>query len=171
MKRLHRSGRNRVLLGVCGGLSEYLHIDVVIIRIVSILALFMGWGVIIYLAAALIMPEDGGYIPDDRQWGQGATGSCNTTYSDPGTGAGSNTDFGNSSNTDFGNDFYSDTGSWDPPVKNNSEKTRHILGVILVGVGVLTLGKQFLPSVFDLKYMVPLFFIIIGGLILYRGRR
>ena len=42
MQRLHRSKRNKVLLGVCGGLAEYLQIDVVIIRIVAVLALFMG---------------------------------------------------------------------------------------------------------------------------------
>lgn len=165
MERLHRSRKNKVLLGVCGGLSEYLHIDVVIIRIVSILALFMGWGIIIYLAAALIMPEDKGYIPDEKQWGQGSTENYGAAYSDPGTGT------GNSSEEDFGSDFYTDQGSWDPPAKNNSEKTRLILGAILVGIGIMVLGKQFLPRVFELKYMVPLFFIIIGGMILYKGRR
>ncbi len=162
MERLHRSKKNKVLLGVCGGLSEYLHIDVVIIRIVSILALLMGWGVIIYLVAALIMPEDKGYIPDERQWGHGRAGN-NSTYSNTGAGA--------DPNEDLGNDFYNDAENWDRPAKYNSEKSRFIIGAILVGAGVMILGKQFMPSVFELKYMVPLFFIIIGGIILYRGKR
>ncbi len=164
MERLHRSRRNKVLLGVCGGLSEYLHIDVVIVRIVSILALLMGWGLIVYLIAALIMPEDKGYTPDESQWGQDRSREAyGSTYSDPGTKA--------NNNDDFVKDFYNDADNWDRPAKYNSEKNRVVLGTILVGVGILVLGKQFMPSVFQLKFMLPLLLVIIGGIIVYQGKK
>lgn len=147
MERLHRSKRNKVLLGVCGGLSEYLHIDAVIIRIVCILTMLMGWGIIVYFAAALLMPADSDYMYDERQWNAG---------SDHGT--------------DFDNDFYNDADDWDRPARYNTQKSKFIIGVILVGAGVMMLGRQLLPGVFDLRYMLPVFFIILGAVILYRGR-
>ena len=163
MERLHRSKRNKVLLGVCGGLSEYLHIDVVIIRIVCILSMFMGWGIIIYFTAALLMPSDNGYMYDERQWGPDGSSAGYSSYTDPGAGT--------DPNTDFGNDFYNDADNWDRPARYNTQKSKFIIGVILVGAGIMMLGRQLLPSVFELKYMLPLFFIVLGGIILYRGRR
>lgn len=164
MEKLRRSRRNKVLLGVCGGLSEYLHIDVVIIRIVSVLALFMGWGLIVYLIAALIMPEDRGYTPDSTQWGREPDrDSYGSAYSDTGTTT--------ETNDDFVRDFYNDANNWDRPAKYNSEKNRYVLGAILLGIGVLALGKQFMPSVFQLKFLLPALLVVIGGIILYQGKR
>lgn len=164
MERLHRSRRNKMLLGVCGGLSEYMHIDVVIIRIVSILALLMGWGLIVYIIAALIMPEDKGYTPDSTQWGQDHSRQTNSsTYSNP--------DVKTGNNDDFVNDFYNDADNWDRPAKYNSEKNRLVLGAILVGIGVLVLGKQFMPALFQLRFLLPLFLVIIGGIIVYQGKK
>ncbi|WP_068090975.1 PspC domain-containing protein [Novosphingobium rosa] len=50
------SRSNRKLLGVCSGLSEYFDVDVMLVRIVFVLATLLGVGapVLIYLAAALI---------------------------------------------------------------------------------------------------------------------
>ena len=57
-RRLHRSDDQRMLLGVCGGLSEYFDIDPTIIRIVfALAALFGGGGVLVYVVLALIMPS------------------------------------------------------------------------------------------------------------------
>jgi len=57
-KRLYRS-RNRMIAGVCGGLAEYLGIDPTIIRLLWALAVFvMGTGVLLYLVAWIIIPED-----------------------------------------------------------------------------------------------------------------
>ena len=59
-KRLKRSRSNRMICGVCGGLGEYLNVDPTVIRIVCIFCAFAGLGVglIAYIAAAVIMPED-----------------------------------------------------------------------------------------------------------------
>ena len=57
MKRLYRSGKDRVLGGVCGGIAEYLGVDPTIVRLAW--ALFMlaaGSGVLAYVVAWLIIP-------------------------------------------------------------------------------------------------------------------
>jgi len=60
MKKLKRSTKNRMILGVCGGLAEYWNTDPTIVRVVYVLlTLVTGFlvGIIVYLAAALIIPE------------------------------------------------------------------------------------------------------------------
>lgn len=56
-KRLYRSRTNRVIAGVCGGFAEYLDIDPTLVRIIWVLlTIFGGWGLILYLAALIIVP-------------------------------------------------------------------------------------------------------------------
>lgn len=68
-KKLFKS-RNKVLFGVCGGIAEYFNIDATIVRIAILVLVFAGFGtgIIIYIAAALVMPErsvDNGYADDN----------------------------------------------------------------------------------------------------------
>lgn len=59
VKRLYRSRKNRVLAGVCGGLGEYLNIDPVVVRLIWVaISLVWGFGIILYIIAALIIPEE-----------------------------------------------------------------------------------------------------------------
>ena len=59
-KKLKRSKTNRMICGVCGGLGEYLNIDPTIIRIIWLLCSLagLGTGAIIYLIAAIVVPEE-----------------------------------------------------------------------------------------------------------------
>lgn len=60
-KKLTRSKKDKKLFGVCGGFAQYLGIDSTLIRVILILVVvFTGVlpGVIAYLLAALIMPEE-----------------------------------------------------------------------------------------------------------------
>ncbi|HNX64067.1 MAG TPA: PspC domain-containing protein [Oscillospiraceae bacterium] len=60
MKKLYRSNTNRMLFGVAGGVAEYFNMDPTIVRILWVLvALFGGTGVLLYLIAAIIMPQEG----------------------------------------------------------------------------------------------------------------
>ncbi len=62
-KKLYRSLEKRIIAGVCGGLSDFFGIDATIIRIIwAVLALFYGAGIIIYIIAIFIIPNDPGYI-------------------------------------------------------------------------------------------------------------
>ena len=57
-KRLYKSSTNRVLCGVCGGIGEYFNIDPTIIRLIFVLFIFgVGSGLLAYIVAAIIMPE------------------------------------------------------------------------------------------------------------------
>jgi phage shock protein PspC (stress-responsive transcriptional regulator) len=63
-RRLMRSRENRVIGGVCGGLGRYFNTDPVIFRIGAIALAFVGGaGVLLYLAALLLMPSDSGSAP------------------------------------------------------------------------------------------------------------
>lgn len=56
--QLVRSNRDKKIMGVCGGIAEYLHIDSTLVRIIWAVAVCcFGSGVLLYIIAALIMPE------------------------------------------------------------------------------------------------------------------
>lgn len=59
-KRLLRSTTNRMICGVCGGIGEYFKIDPTIIRLIWVILSFCsaGSGLIVYILAAVIMPEN-----------------------------------------------------------------------------------------------------------------
>ena len=59
MKKLYRSRSSRYLAGFCGGSVEYFNIDPNIVRIIAVLLAVGSLGVmmILYIAAALLLPE------------------------------------------------------------------------------------------------------------------
>lgn len=62
-KRLYKSSRDKKLCGVCGGIAEYFEVDPTLIRLAWIVFMLAGGsGILAYIIAALIMPEDPGYI-------------------------------------------------------------------------------------------------------------
>lgn len=57
-KRLYKSGSNKVVSGVCGGIAEYFDIDPTLVWVAWIIFCAMGGsGFLAYLVAALIIPE------------------------------------------------------------------------------------------------------------------
>ena len=59
-RQLRRSGDDKMLAGVAGGLARYLNADVTLVRvIIAALALFTGAGVALYVAGWLLIPADG----------------------------------------------------------------------------------------------------------------
>src|SRR5690348_4670838 len=60
VKRLERSRSDRMLAGVCGGLARYFDMHPAFYRVgFVVLTLIGGAGIIIYLAAALVIPDEG----------------------------------------------------------------------------------------------------------------
>lgn len=56
-KKLYRSRTDKKVCGVCGGLAEYLEVDVTIVRLLGALSiLFVGCGLLAYIVAAIVMP-------------------------------------------------------------------------------------------------------------------
>lgn len=57
VKKIYRSKKNSVLFGVCGGISNYFDIDVVIVRLTLVLLfLLAGYGLLFYIVAGIVFP-------------------------------------------------------------------------------------------------------------------
>lgn len=58
-KRLYKSRRSKMICGVCGGIAEYFNIDPTLVRLgFALLAFGWGSGLLAYLIAAVVMPEN-----------------------------------------------------------------------------------------------------------------
>lgn len=59
MKKLYRSRTNKIIAGVCGGIAEYSNIDPTVIRLLwLLLSLIWGAGIVAYIIAWIIIPEE-----------------------------------------------------------------------------------------------------------------
>ncbi len=57
-KKLYKVSDNAQVTGVCQGISEYLNMDVSIVRILTALAvIFTGAGLIVYIVLAIVLPD------------------------------------------------------------------------------------------------------------------
>lgn len=67
VKKLYRSRTNRNISGVCGGIAEYFGIDASLVRLTVLLfSLFGGSGIIFYILASMIMPEEPEYWETEK---------------------------------------------------------------------------------------------------------
>lgn len=62
-KRLVR--KNKMFLGVCGGIADYMNVDPTLIRIIAVALIFFGIGspILVYLIMAIVMPNEANLIP------------------------------------------------------------------------------------------------------------
>jgi phage shock protein PspC (stress-responsive transcriptional regulator) len=57
-RKLYKSRTNRILCGVCGGIGEFFDIDPTLIRLLLVLLCCTGSGLLAYIIAAIIIPEE-----------------------------------------------------------------------------------------------------------------
>ena len=58
-KKLVKSRTNRTICGVCAGIGDYINVDPTVIRILWVIfSLAGGAGILAYIIAAIIMPEE-----------------------------------------------------------------------------------------------------------------
>lgn len=59
--KFRRSRENRILGGVCGGLARTLNLDIALVRVLAVVLTLVtsGLGAVAYVAAWLVVPEDG----------------------------------------------------------------------------------------------------------------
>lgn len=59
-KRLYRSRTDRMIAGVCGGLADYFGIDLVLVRVVSVVAVIATGGLwfLGYILLWLFVPQE-----------------------------------------------------------------------------------------------------------------
>lgn len=57
-KKLVKSEDNEMIWGVCGGIAEYLNVDVTLVRLAFVLLTLAGGpGLIAYIIMAIVMPD------------------------------------------------------------------------------------------------------------------
>ena len=70
-RKLYRSRTNRVLLGVCGGLAEHFDWDPTLVRVLTVVSLFVsGVGLIAYIVMAIAVPVEPQQPPPPAAPGQ-----------------------------------------------------------------------------------------------------
>lgn len=57
IKKFYRNPENKVLGGVASGLSSYLNIDLVVIRVIMVIAGFFGIGILLYIVFWIVVPN------------------------------------------------------------------------------------------------------------------
>ena len=59
--KLYKSALDKKICGVCGGFAEFFGIDATLILLVVLFTLAGGSGILFYIVAALIMPDEPKY--------------------------------------------------------------------------------------------------------------
>lgn len=156
-EKLYRSAQEKMVGGVCGGLADYFSVDVTLVRLIVLVAAFAGGvGIPVYLVAWVIIPvnpdEQGRQIVrHTRDAGEVVKGMVSDVK-----------------DATKGIHLEKHEKTENPETHKNRSK---MAGVILVSLGVYFLFERFLPYWFDISRMWPLFLILIGFAIIYRGGR
>lgn len=147
--KLYRSGVDKKLGGVCGGLAEYFDIDSTLIRLVVLLTFLVGGvGLLVYIVAWIVIPENPGY----------QSGAAYRNH-------GNVVDEMKESVQDIGNSAQSF--AQDLKDVNPTQRKRYV-GIGLMVLGVIFLLDQWFPYFFDWGKMWPLILILIGIGIIWR---
>ena len=126
-----------MIAGVAGGLAEYFDIDPTLVRVLFIVGVFLGGGILAYIILWIVVPEKP--LVDFYQ-GSGETKTGNENP--PGTG----------------NNFSSNA---DQIVLENRSNRAVLTGVILILLGMFFLLDNFLPG-FDITDYWPVILIAVG---------
>ncbi|MFC5447731.1 PspC domain-containing protein [Paenibacillus aestuarii] len=60
MSKFYRSSTNKWVTGICGGIAQYLNVNVTLVRIAMVLAAFCSFGttLLLYFIASMLTPKD-----------------------------------------------------------------------------------------------------------------
>lgn len=144
--RLERSEKEKMIAGVCGGIAEYLQVEVTWIRLVfAILGVFGGLGLIAYIVLAIIMP-----LPGHRV----AVGGVFATTAET---------------TDTGQPYGATA---EPRAPVDTERRRQTAGYALIAIGVIfLLNNQGAFRFLEWRYVWPLALVALGVLLLVQRVR
>ena len=153
-KRLLRSRRKKVFAGIAGGLSEYLDVDPVIIRVIFVLiTIFHGIGVIIYIIMWIVIPEE----PFDMSFAEKSPDDENkfeNQFSE---------DFKQTANSVFDE---AKLAAEQAKISAKSSNSRIIVGAILILIGLLFLAERFF-SFLDFEFVFAVGLIVLGLSLLF----
>ena len=140
-KKLQRSQQDKMIAGVCSGLSDYFDLDVTWVRIAFVVAVILGAsGLLAYLVLWIAVPRKP-YLPDYGQF------TANYKVND----------LANTSNSMPGMSYLK-------PKKKDTGNRRLIVGVIFIVFGTFFLLNEFnlIPDWIEFHNLWPLILIGIG---------
>jgi len=142
-RRLYRSQTESVIAGVAGGVAEYFDLDPAIVRVVWALLAIITGGVffILYIVMWIVVP----LAPEPLD---GADGGSATPGADPATG-------------------------WNaqpPRAQRRSGGGSWVFGLILIGLGLYFLAREYLPAV-NFNRLWPLGLVLLGLVLLFGAIR
>lgn len=178
-RRLYRSRRDRQLAGVAGGIAEYLDVDPTVVRILWILSIFFGgFGILLYIIMAFIVPLEPVAGPPAGGWSGPAAGAAPGVNpatgddQDAGTGSGS---------TDASAAWGQDPNAWAttpsgpasgwPPAERRPGRAGLVFGVLLVAFGSIALAGVLLPGWAVGAALGPAFLVALGVALLVGALR
>lgn len=75
VRKLYRSRTDRKVAGVCAGIAAYLDIDPTLVRLIWVATvLFAGGGILGYLIAWIVLPEEPLWLPAPAESAETARG-------------------------------------------------------------------------------------------------
>jgi phage shock protein PspC (stress-responsive transcriptional regulator) len=157
-KRLYRSRSDRMIWGVCGGLAKYFDMDPTIIRVITVLSMFLGsLGIWAYIILAIVVP-----LEDSKA-------------AEPKDVIKENVEEMKESASELGRELRS-TLTGEEGESGEIAKIRHrrrnTLGIILIVLGILfLLGNFNIFRWFNWGNLWPLVLVAIGVLIIFSVRK
>lgn len=147
-ERLYRSRDDRMLFGVAGGMAEWMDLDPAIVRLVwALLILAGGVGLVLYIVAAIVIPEAPWVTGPATAAGDGSGGE-----GPAGAGTAGAAGLGQS--------------RWEARQARRAERRGRgnpgiIFGLILVVAGTWFLLDRYIPAL-DLSWFMPGALIVVG---------
>ena len=154
--RLHRSRRDRILFGVCGGLGDYFAVDPTLIRLAFVLVTLAGGaGVLAYIILAIVMPDEGSEPLTGREGLRRNIGQLRGNAGELAGGTRANPD------EPFSGDPYG--------MPARRRRNGELGAFILIALGLLFLvGNLGWVGWFSWHYFWPVILIVIGATLLVR---
>lgn len=148
-ERLYRSGIDKKLGGVCGGLAEYFDIDATLIRLLALVSFFLGGiGLPVYIIAWVIIPMNPAYHSGGPYRSSSHVGD---------------------EMKESVHDIRNSAQSFAQDLKGvNPEHRKRYVGIGLIVFGLLFLMGQWFPYFFDWGKMWPVILILVGVGIIWR---
>ncbi|MDO9535947.1 MAG: PspC domain-containing protein [Bacillota bacterium] len=146
--RVYRSHSNKVIAGVAGGLAEYFDVDVVLVRLLWVVAGFAGGGILAYIIAWIVIPERDSIVNRKEN-----------IYSQ-------NHEMETEPESVIEETEKTTSGQGTEQVRARRQR---IFGLFLIGFGIIFLARQFLGIFFHSFW--PVLLIILGVFLLIRDRK
>ena len=178
---MYRSVNDRAVLGICGGIGEYLDIDPIIVRLIVVILTLLGFsGLLFYIVAIFIIPEN----PEYRAMKEGTYRGTTYEYTHGGAASGESNGM-NESGSGAAYDYEVGPDGEVKEVHRGTSATDHkdlsdygrehkknrngngavILGLCLIAIGAFVLLKMFLPWI-DSRLFLALALIAVGILVI-----